>query len=56
MPCLELGLDNWLTCPHLGKMLRMKKKVQLKNYEIFRMILRIKFLEVDIYIFFLKKI
>ena len=19
MPCLELGLDNWLTCPHLRK-------------------------------------
>ena len=26
LPCLELGLDNWLTCPHLGKMLRMENK------------------------------
>ena len=31
MPCLELGPDNWLTCPHLGKMLRMKTKVQVQR-------------------------
>ena len=31
MPCLELGLDNWLSYLHLGNMLRMKTKVQVQR-------------------------
>ena len=27
MPCPDLGQDNWLTCPHLDNMLRMKTKL-----------------------------
>ena len=30
MPCLELGADNRLTCPRLGKILQMKKVQVLK--------------------------